>query len=248
MVDNNSSDHSAKVVKKYDFVTLIEEKRQGVIHARTTGFDSAKGDIIGRIDADTILSPNWVESVSKVFEDKTVDAVSGKAYYMNTACAEMLNSIDLYFRRMLARRLGERVYLWGANMAIRRSSWDKSRPHICHKGFIHEDFDLAIHVQEQVGKVVFDERMEAFVSSRRIDVGFLNFMKYVLVSPQTYAEHSIRQRWHMYWVVLSCAIGYFPARILHRGYNPVTEKFSLTWLLTNRPTIAPRIDPTSNVA
>jgi len=63
VVDNNSTDSTVRVALSFPFVTLIREPRQGVMHARTTGFDAARGDIIGRIDADTILPPDWTESV-----------------------------------------------------------------------------------------------------------------------------------------------------------------------------------------
>src|ERR1019366_8076903 len=55
VVDNASTDKTAAIARSYDFVTLITEKRQGVVFARDTGFNLARGDIIGRIDADTLL-------------------------------------------------------------------------------------------------------------------------------------------------------------------------------------------------
>jgi hypothetical protein len=112
---------------------------------------------------------------------------------------------------------------------------------------MHEDYDLAIHLQEVGGTVGFDERLKAQVSSRRIDVGYLDFMRYVWVSPGTYAQHGIRQRWHMYWIVLVCAVGYIPARLLHRGYNPKTGSFSVGRLFTAQAVTA-RVDPTAHVA
>jgi hypothetical protein len=112
---------------------------------------------------------------------------------------------------------------------------------------MHEDYDVAIHLQELGGVVGFDERLRVSVSSRRIDVSYWKFMKYVWVSPQTYAQHGIRGRRHMYWVVAVCAVGYLPARILHRGYDPLQDKFSWSQLFTAKPVMA-RVDPTANVA
>jgi cellulose synthase/poly-beta-1,6-N-acetylglucosamine synthase-like glycosyltransferase len=218
-----------------------------VIHARTAGFDAARGEIIARIDADSLLPPNWVESTQAVFQDGSIDAVSGVALYYNVAWAGIFNAIDLFFRRRLSWQLEDRVYLWGANMAIRRSAWQKTKPRLCHRAGIHEDYDLAIHLQEAGGTVAFDERMKAAVSSRRIDVGYLDFMRYVWVSPRTYAEHGIRQRWHMYWIVLVCGLGYLPARILHRGYNPSTNRFSFSRLFAEK-NLPVRVDPTVHVA
>src|SRR5665811_1498712 len=120
VVDNNSTDNTAAIAETYAFVTLLREKRQGVVHARNRGFDAAAGDIIGRIDADTLLPPDCVASVQAVFNDPTVDAVSGVALYYNVAAAPLFNALDLFFRRRLSWQLKDRVYLWGANMAMRR--------------------------------------------------------------------------------------------------------------------------------
>jgi glycosyltransferase involved in cell wall biosynthesis len=248
VVDNNSTDNTYEIASKYDFITLLKEPKQGVIHARTTGFDAASGDIIARIDADTILPVDWIESIEEVMSDTSIDAASGLARYMNVAYAEFFNAIDLYFRNYLHRKLKNRVYLWGANMAIRKNAWQKVRGDLCAHAGIHEDYDLAIHLQEAGGKVVFDERMKADVSSRRIDVGFLNFMRYVWVSPRTYAWHNIALRRHMYPVVIVCAIGYVPARLLHRGYDPAKGRFSLSYLFSERAVFPTRVDPTAHVA
>ncbi|MDB5164415.1 MAG: hypothetical protein JWL89_41 [Candidatus Saccharibacteria bacterium] len=247
VVDNNSTDSTATVAQSYPFVKLLSESRQGVLHARTTGFDAARGEIIARIDADSLLPSDWVASVQEVFQDTSVDAVSGVALYYNVAVAGLFNAIDLFFRRRLSWQLKDRVYLWGANMAMRRSAWQSVKPSLCWRGGMHEDYDLAIHLQEKGHGVTFDERLRAQVSSRRIDVGYIDFMRYVWVSPGTYAQHRIRARWHMYWVVLVCGIGYLPARLLHRGYDPVRDKFSWSQLFTAKRVIA-RVDPTANVA
>jgi hypothetical protein len=50
----------------------------------------------------------------------------------------------------------------------------------------------------------------------------------------------------MYWIVLVCAVGYLPARLLHRGYDPLADRFSWSQLVTAKPAI-PRVDPTANV-
>jgi cellulose synthase/poly-beta-1,6-N-acetylglucosamine synthase-like glycosyltransferase len=249
VVNNNSTDGTAAVAERYDFVTVLYEAKQGVIHARTTGFDAATGDIIARIDADSIVPTDWIYQIQQVFTERPeLDAVSGAAQYYNVACAPLFNAIDLFFRRRLERQLKGNVYLWGANMAMRRSAWRATRPALCHKGGLHEDYDIAIHLQEHGGHVAFDERLKAQVSSRRIDVGYLDFMRYVLVSPDTYAQHGIRERYHMYEVAAVCAIGYWPARLLHRGYDADSDSFSLLRALTYRAPIPVRVDPTANVA
>jgi glycosyltransferase involved in cell wall biosynthesis len=247
VVDNNSTDDTACIAKAYSFVTLIKEKRQGVVHARTTGFNKAKGEIIARIDGDSILPNDWTLNIEKVFQDKTIDAASGLALYYAVSLAWVFNAIDLFFRRRLSKQMANELFLWGANMAIRRQSWEQTKQYLCQKGDMHEDYDLAIHLQEQGGKVVFDERMKAYVSSRRIDVNFISFMHYVMVNPRTYKIHGINALKYMYPVILVCAVGYVPGFILHRGYDETNDHFSFIKLLTTSREIA-RVDPTTNVA
>jgi len=247
VVDNNSTDDSAAVAANFDFVRVLQEPKQGVLHARTRGFDAARGDIIARIDADSLLATDWVASVQAVFADPAVDAVSGIALYYNVAAAPVFDAIDLFFRRRLSWQLKDRVFLWGANMALRRSAWRQVKPALCNRGGMHEDYDIAIHLQELGGRVTFDERLRARVSSRRIDTTYLDFMRYVCVSPGTYAQHGVRSRWHMYWLVLVCAIGYLPARVLHRGYDAELDCFIWSKVFAPASAIS-RVDPTANVA
>jgi glycosyltransferase involved in cell wall biosynthesis len=247
VVDNNSEDDTVAIALKFNFVKLINEPRQGVVHARTTGFNATQGDIIARIDGDTVLPSDWTQQIETVFADEEIAAASGQAEYYGVGGACYINAIDLFFRRRLSHSLKNRLYLWGANMAIRREAWQKVSPLLCQKGGQHEDFDLAIHLQSYGGKVVFDERMVANVSSRRIDSDFIDFMHYAWVSPNTYAQHGIEVRRQLYPIVLVCAVGYFPAYLLHKGYSPVSGKFSIAHLLTSRAAI-PRVDPTANAA
>src|SRR6056297_224747 len=71
VVDNNCTDKTIEIAESFDFVTVIMEAQQGRGHARTAGFNAAKSDIIGRIDADSRLHVEWAERVMKSFEDDT---------------------------------------------------------------------------------------------------------------------------------------------------------------------------------
>ena len=55
VVDNNSTDKTVALARSYDFVTLVHERQQHQSFAQATGFNLASSDIIGRIDADSIL-------------------------------------------------------------------------------------------------------------------------------------------------------------------------------------------------
>lgn len=244
VVDNNSTDETAEVARQFRFVRLLTETRQGVVHARNTGFDAARGSIIGRIDADTILPADWTKRISELFNDKAVTALSGAPHYYDFALHSVADAADHRLRSHLARQLGDVNFLWGANMAIRRSAWLKVRSKLCSHADLHEDFDLGIHLQEDGYYVAYDESLVAGVSSRRIDMGFRAFVRYTMASPRTYAKHGLHNQRHMYPVLLLCWLAWFPGRTIYRGYNFETGEFSLKQLIM--PTVA-RVDPTTHV-
>lgn len=247
VVDNNSTDDSAAIALKYDFVKLVSEPKQGVVHARTRGFNEASGELIARLDADTILPNDWLSNVTEVFSESDVSAVSGVALYYDVAASSIFNSVDLFLRRRLSLKMKNTTFLWAANMAMRRSDWLRVRDRLCYKGNMHEDYDLAIHLQEIGASVAFDERLKANVSSRRVESDYLSFMRYAMRCPDTYTQHGLKVKRHFYPVILICAIGYLPGRILHQGYDYETERFSLYKLLEpNKNT--PRVDPSTYVA
>lgn len=78
VVNNNSTDNTVKIAKKYD-VRIVNEKKQGMISARNSGFNKAKFDIIARTDADTILPPSWIKKIKNGFKDKDLVALSGRS-------------------------------------------------------------------------------------------------------------------------------------------------------------------------
>lgn len=245
VVDNNSTDDSAAVAARFGFVRLVSEPRQGVVHARNRGFDAARGHIIARIDADTMLPTDWVAKVRTIFLTPGVSAVSGAPHYYDFPLAWLADRIDLALRARLARKLKDTNFLWGANMAVRRADWQKVRAVLCCGNDMHEDFDLGIHLQERGLKVIYDEQLTAGVSSRRIDSRFMPFVRYTLVSPRTYALHGLRSRRHMYTTLMVCWICHLPGRLLYRAYDTETGSYSFIRLLGVG---SERVDPTTNVA
>jgi glycosyltransferase involved in cell wall biosynthesis len=219
VVDNNSSDNTVEVASRYPFARVISAKRQGVVHARNRGFNAVRGDIIGRIDADTHLPVNWVETVQILFADASLDAVSGAMGYHDLPLAKVCAAIDLKIRRLVARRMGDEVFLQGANMAMRRDAWLKVRSHLCLRGGLHEDFDLAIHLSRLDGKVRFDERLKASISARCLDDTIKDFWSYALLNPGTYAQHNLKSGRHMYLIVTLILFFHVPLRALYRGAN-----------------------------
>ena len=226
VVDNQSTDKTVDVAKKYPFVTLLSEKQQGVRYARDTGFHAASCDIIGRIDADSQLSPSWSEQVLAIFSDKKIGAASGPCYYYDMPLKKAGLLIDRAIRRGLYS-LDDAPILFGSNMAVRKSAWDKVHPLLCTEGEFFEDYDLTIHLRKIHEKIVYDEDMVAGVSSRRLDDDPKTFRHTMNMHTHTFAMHGMTSPIAKGGKYLYVAI-YGPLKLVRKVYDPESGRLSLS--------------------
>ena len=241
VVDNNSSDQTIAIACRYPFVKILHESRQGVVFARNTGFNAARGDIIGRTDGDSILAPDWIAQVQRTFANPSVEAASGIVTYRDIGLRQTFGAIDSLVRHYLAKRMSliDELFLYGVNMAVRREAWEAVRGNVCHDRHLHEDLDLAIHMAKQRQRIVFAPTMQASISPRQASANSREFSKYVWSNPRVYAEHGMVAQRYMYPIALFVVSLYLPIRFLYRGYNPDTQRFSLMRALTVTPPVRP---------
>jgi len=246
IVDNNSTDRTVSIARSFPFVTIVSERRQGVVYARDRGYDVAKSEIIARIDGDSRIAPNWVEQIQKTFADPTVQAASGQITYRDVGLARGFNAVDVWIRNYLSRRMGAlgEQFLYGVNMAIRRSAWCTVREHVCHEARLHEDLDLAAHLSHAAHKVVFEPAMRVSISPRQAAAGPRQFYGYVWSNSAVFTRHDMKSKRYADRIALLVTSLYIPIHILYRGYNPATRRFSVTYALTN--TTPARVSPVSD--
>ncbi len=161
VVDNNSTDASVEIAKGYPFVTIIKEPRQGRSHARSAGFDAAKGDILGRIDADSLLAPDWVARIKTDFAAQDIAGVTGLG---RTNIFPWVESVYVVFWSRIyywcAHSLFRYITMWGANMAIKRDYWLKVRQHVSFdETIVHEDQDLSLLITGAGGQIIQDNKL-----------------------------------------------------------------------------------------
>lgn len=243
VVDNNSTDGTAAVAGRYPFVTILREKKQGPVHARNRGFNAARGDIIGRIDAETVMAPNWVQKVSDAFMRGEVDAISGSIGFTDVPFEPLFARIELFLRTYLARNLGRRseLFLYGGNMAIRRQAWHYIKTQLCDRREFHEDQDMAAHFAHTPYKLVFDETLRVRISARRVDSPMKSYYPYVMANSRTYLAHGLRGRFYMYPIEILVVIFYPVLRLAYRAYDPSTGKLSLKRIFA--PSQITRVSP-----
>lgn len=201
VVDNNSTDKTAQVAKKYPFVKLVKELKQGRAYARTRGFNAAKSDILGRIDADTILGPDWVERVQAFYADKSKvrHGLSGGCYFYNMrfghAGGWWQGQVAFRVNRLL---LGHYIF-FGSNMAIPASIWQRVKPSTCSDPDIHEDLDLAIHWHRLGYQITYHDDLKVGIKMRRVFEDRDELWQNMVWWPNTLRRHGLKT-WVLGWL------------------------------------------------
>jgi glycosyltransferase involved in cell wall biosynthesis len=200
VIDNRSTDGTLRVLDEVrrehphaPLVILSQDAEQGLVPTRNFGLDQAFGEVLGRIDADSVLEPGWVEQVRRIFSDPAVGASTGPVIYYDMPLRRFGHRADDALRRALLRLSREYGFLFGSNMAMRASAWRDIRAHVCRDEAdeFHEDIDLSIHLYERGHRVVYDSAMVTGMSARRLDDDPRAFFSYVWRYERTYDAHGI---------------------------------------------------------
>ncbi len=167
VVNNNCTDGSISIVKKYPFVRIVDETKQGMIAARNAGFNAASYEILARCDADTRPPANWVARIHRDFANKEIDALTGPIMFYD-APIKTSYIARAYLDMMKPLHRGKET-LVGPNMVITKKMWEKVKNAVClNDKLVHEDIDLAYHIHEAGGIIKRDDRLIMYTSSRRI--------------------------------------------------------------------------------
>lgn len=206
VVDNRSTDATCAVVERFiaehpdaPVRLLHQSEEQGLIPTRNFGLDQATGDVLGRVDADCMLKPDWVEVVSGIFtEDPEAMGATGPVTYYDMPARHMSLAGDDRVRRHSYRADGGQVLLFGSNMALRASAWREIRDEVCRDvaDVMHEDVDVSLHLLGKDLKTVYSKRMVCGISARRMDTSFKSFHNYMRRFKNTFEAHPQHWRKH----------------------------------------------------
>ena len=201
VVDNKSTDATAAIVHALQatypgapIVYLQQFEVQGLIATRNFGLNHASGEVIGRIDADSVLEPTWVEVVQRLFADPAVAASTGPVIYYDMPLRRFGAIADDAVRRALVSVTRDFHLVFGSNMALRATAWSEIRGDACldPEDELHEDVDLSIHLHEHQLKVAYSSEMVTGMSARRIDDSPRDFYNYVMRFERTYTKHKVK--------------------------------------------------------
>lgn len=149
VVDNSSSDDSAAVAARFG-ARVVHEPTVGIPAAAATGYDAARGDVIARLDADSVPAGDWVARIGAAMAVlPPPDAVTGVGVFYDAPRGLRrplaLGYLGAYY--ILGMAAAGHHVLWGSSMAVRRTAWLRVRATVCREDAeVHDDLDLALRL------------------------------------------------------------------------------------------------------
>jgi glycosyltransferase involved in cell wall biosynthesis len=174
VVNNNSTDHTERLVKACGICCVIE-KKQGITFARNCGLAHAKGKFIINADADTIYPEQWIELLIKPLEKKQTALTYGRfsflsqkkigrvTYFLYEYLADVSRKLNRYFK-------DEAVNVYGFNSAFRKEDALQVDGYN-HPVGSNEDGYLALKLRERgFGKLCYVKKALVWTTDRRIHI------------------------------------------------------------------------------
>jgi glycosyltransferase involved in cell wall biosynthesis len=135
VIDNASTDNTREIVSRFQDqpnLGYIYESKLGLSHARNTGWQKAKGDVIAYLDDDAIACSEWLELIVETFHSvPNAGAVGGRVEpiweepppaWINDFMQRFLSVLD-WSDTPIA--LDDNKYLVGANISFPRIILEK---------------------------------------------------------------------------------------------------------------------------
>jgi len=170
VVNNNSTDRTEEIARRYPGVRIVEEKEKGLVPARQAGFKAAHGDLIANIDSDTRIPRGWIRKVMEEFEhDPKLVALSGPFIYYDAPWSVRFFTRFFYYVSYILNSLAPWLFpvLQGGNFVVRRSALESIGGYRTELNFYGEDTDVAKRMNK-VGTVKFTFKLPTKSSGRRL--------------------------------------------------------------------------------
>ncbi|HEX6104451.1 MAG TPA: glycosyltransferase family A protein [Gemmatimonadales bacterium] len=131
-VDNNSTDRSLELVRRYPEVRLLQEGTQGAYVARNRGVAAARGRILAFTDPDCVPVPGWLAAIAREMKRSDTGVVLGGYIVPRHPPALRLlvcyeNTKDAF---VFATEAPELYYGHTNNMAVRREVFERFGPFV----------------------------------------------------------------------------------------------------------------------
>lgn len=173
VVNNASTDRTRDIILSFPGVIVVDESKKGITHARHAGFLASSGDLIAYIDADTMLTTDWIAKVLKAFSgNPNLVALSGPHIFYDLSRVFNLWVRLFYGVAFISYLLNRFIFrvgsmLQGGNFVVKRSALEKIGGYNSKFDFYGEESDIARRLHP-LGDVKFTFNLPIYASGRRI--------------------------------------------------------------------------------
>lgn len=130
MVDNASTDDTQLITEEFSKtipgLRYIYEKEIGLSIARNRGYRESLGLYVGYLDDDSRIHPEWLSVAAEIALKKCPPVFGGPyyAFYLSPKPAWYKDEYGSFVQGTQARCIGEKEYLVGGNIFIRRTIFE----------------------------------------------------------------------------------------------------------------------------
>jgi glycosyltransferase involved in cell wall biosynthesis len=130
LVNNNSTDSSADILRRFPYIKLIAERQRGSYSARNSGLKKARGEIIAFTDSDCVPAANWLREIESSMVNPDVGIVIGSCQFAGESI--LLSMLEDYENEknkyVLTSGINKLYYGHTRNMAVRKRLFDELGP------------------------------------------------------------------------------------------------------------------------
>ena len=130
LVDNNSTDRSAEIVRRHPRIRLLSEGSQGAYAARNRGVAAARSSLLAFTDADCMPHPEWLQRIVATLREPGVEIVlGGRSYVAGSPLLLMLEAYEAERAvQVFSRKWAELYFGYTNNMGTRRDVFEQYGP------------------------------------------------------------------------------------------------------------------------
>jgi cellulose synthase/poly-beta-1,6-N-acetylglucosamine synthase-like glycosyltransferase len=155
VIDNGSTDRTSKIVKKFKSVKLIKIPNPGKSLALNKGLKLAKGEIVGILDADTIVSKDGLKKTVGFFGDPKVGIVGNHIKVDSEKGAfGYIQNIEYLFSAITKKLISFMNSLYVAPGTLSLMRRDIAKEIGFSDDTVAEDMDIALSISKKGYKIV----------------------------------------------------------------------------------------------
>jgi glycosyltransferase involved in cell wall biosynthesis len=162
LVDNNSTDDSARIASRYGRVKLTHESKPGSYAARNRGLSMASGRIVAFTDADCVPGKNWLKKIAQAMENRETSIVVGAHEYAHQtfSLSAFAAFMDERNRYIFDSEIPALYFGHTNNMAVRKALFDHFGPFIERARGSDAAFVREVVTRNSCSVVVYDSEIK----------------------------------------------------------------------------------------